>query len=719
MNKIDRREFIKLSVTGSAFLAIGLNVSLAQSSTPSTDKKVNFSSSLWIKIDIDNKCVLNIPESEMGQGIYTGLATLLAEELDLNWSDVTVERAPSLNVYGYQSTGGSTSIKKRWIKFREIGALARQMLVQAAAKKWAIPVNKCYTENATVYSSVNHQSIKYSELIELANQLTIPDNALLKDNHQFKLIGKTTARIDSLDKVKGKAVFGIDVQLANMIFATTLHPPVFGATVGKINDSKAIEIHGVIKIFKIDNAVAVVADNSWSAFKAAKLLEIEWQNNHSVIDSALIREKSLAALKSPSSIASEKGNVFSEKYKNEVSAIYSAPFQAHATMEPMNCTAHIHDGVCEIWAPTQSPSRAKSAAKKHYYNTADRIYAKARSLLKADEVEDIIVNTTFSGGGFGRRLQQDFVAEAVQIAKRFEHPVKLIWSREEDVQHDFYRPVAYTSLKANLDSSGYPSSLVHHLASPSIKESLWPGALSKKNAIDSVAVDGASNSAYDIDNHKVQYSHVETPVPLGFWRSVGSSINAFHLECFIDELAHKAGIDSLLYRQELLHLNPRLLQTLTRVSEMSGWKKDPNAYYGIACHTSYGSHVSQVAKVITRNDELIIDHVYCVIDCGFVVNPDIVKAQLEGSIIFGLSALFSEIKISKGKVQQSNFHDFPILTFQQSPSISSEIINSPEDPGGVGEPGVPPAIPAVLNAMFSATGKRIRHLPVQASDFSL
>ncbi len=719
MSKINRREFIKLSVTGSAFLAIGYGVPVTVSANSSADKNSNFSSNIWLKIDQNNMCTLTVSESEIGQGVFTGIATLIAEELDLNWSDVKVERASSSGVYGYQSTGGSTSIRKGWDKFREVGAMARQMLLQAASKKWAVPVENCYTKNSMVYDRKSNKSIKYSALIDIANELQIPTSFILKKPQQYNLIGKKTTRLDSLDKVTGSAEFGLDVQLPDMLYATTVHAPVFGASFEKVDDREALLVDGVVKVLEIDNAVAVIANNTWSALKAAKLLKIDWRFEGKLVNSEKIKQQLVQALKKPATLASEKGQVSFDKTQSIISAVYSAPFQAHATMEPMNCTVHIHDGVCEVWAPTQSPSKARSMAKRYYHSSIDRLLVKARSLLKIEEAEDVIINTTYSGGGFGRRLKQDYVGEAVQIALHFSQPIKLLWSREEDMQHDYYRPIAYSELKASLDKDGYPASIEHHLVSPSLRESMWPGSLQKKKGIDKITLEGATNLAYDIDNHKVLYTHVKTPVPLGFWRSVGASINAYHIECFVDELAHKAAIDPLEYRHEMLHLNPRLQQTLIRVKEISEWKKQADAYYGVACHSSYGSHVSQVVKLNKVNGQLKIEHIYCVIDCGIFVNPDIVKAQLEGSIIFGLSSLSSEINIKEGRVVQSNFHDFPLLSFNQSPPISCEILNSSEEPGGAGEPGVPPAIPAVLNAVFAATGKRIRDLPVSLSGIKL
>jgi len=716
MKKINRREFIKCSVSSTVFV-LGINLSESKNAFSSEiNNEESFSPNIWLKIDSQNKCTIILPESEIGQGVFTGLATLIAEELDFDWSQITVERASSADIYGYQTTGGSSSIRSGWIKFRKAGAIARYMFVEAAAKKWKVPGARCQTKNGIVYLKKSDKKFQYSELISDANKVNIPQNIILKNADQFNLIGKKGSRVDSADKVTGKAIYGIDVQLPDMLIATSVHPPVFGAAPGKVDDVLAKEIPGFVKAIKIDNAVAVVAKDYWSASKAAKALKIEWLYSGKLINDEEIKQKLKRAIENKGAVAQSLGEISAATDKKQITAEYSVPLQAHATMEPMNCTVHIHNGICEIWAPTQSPTAAKEIAEEYYFNAADRVWKKVKTLLKSNE-DDIVVHTTFSGGGFGRRLKQDFVAEAVQIAMGFSQPVKLIWSREEDMQHDCYRPVSHSKLQAQVDDQGYPVSILHKIASPSIRESLNPGYLKRKKGLDSSAVEGARHLAYAIENHKVIYNYVDLPVPLGYWRSVGASINAYHIESFIDELSHKANIDSYLYRKELLQFNPRILATLNAVASLSGWKNDSHAFYGIACHSSYGSHVSTVAKINRKNNALELSSIYCVIDCGQYVNPDIVKAQLEGSVVFGMSALFSEINIQNGRVLQSNYHDFPMLRYHQVPEIICEIIQSAEDPGGAGEPAVPPTIPAILNAVFAATGERIRDLPIKQSVF--
>jgi len=711
---MSRREFIKLSGASSAFLVIGLKLPEVMSATDSSIDPV-LKSNIWIKIDKHNFCTVTLPESELGQGIYTGLATLVAEELDIDWQKIKIERATSLSIYGYQSTGGSNSIRKRWFMFREMAAITRQVFIQAAAKIWGVPEINCYTRNATVHDASSDKQLRYADLITQANLQTLPEKVELKSTDSFNLIGKNIQRIDALNKVNGEAVFGADVQIPDMLIATTIHAPVFGSTIGKINTEEALKLSGVVKVIKIQDAVAVIAKNTWSAFQAAKLVDIQWQLKSNGLDSDTIKRDMQLALKEEGITVVETGKDDISSGVEKISVEYSAPFQAHATMEPMCCCAHIHDGVCEVWAPTQSPSKAKSVAKAFYYNLSDQLLNKVKSLLKLQAVEDVIVHTTYSGGGFGRRLQQDFVAEAVQIAINVSRPVKLIWSREEDIQHDFYRTTAMAKLQASLNSDGYPVSISHRIVSPSLRESLRPGSLASRNGIDGSAVGGAVNIPYDVKHHKVTYKEYRTSIPLGHWRSVGSSINAFHIEAFIDELAALKNIDAFKYRQSLLANSPRLLNTLNQVAELSQWKRDAHGYYGIACHSSFGSHVSQVAKLVNDNGKLKIEHIYCVIDCGLSVNPDVVKSQLEGSIIYALSSLKSEITILNGRVKQSNFHDYSLLRFNRAPLISCRIVDSSQDPGGVGEPGVPPAIPAVLNAVFAATGNRIRDLPVKPS----
>jgi len=718
MKTVSRREFIKLSLSGATVFALGIRLAQPDSALSAEAREGDsFSPDLWLQIDQQNICQVTVPETEMGQGVYTGLATLVAEELDHDWNLVRVKRASSAEKYGYQSTGGSTSLRNAWSEFRQVGAIARQVFLQAAAGRWKVPVSRCFTESGHVYLKDTQRRFRYADLIADANRIRLPDQVELKNPQDFRLAAKALPRLDVLEKISGKALFGIDVQLPDMLIATTVHPPVFGAKITGFDDRAARRVDNIIDIFQIENAVAVVARDFWSASQAARALKIDWQAAADLSDDASIQQQLKNALAGDGIVVSQKGEP-GKKNKQSIKAEYSVPLQAHATLEPMNCTVHIHDGMCEIWAPTQSPSAAKSIAEDYYFSFTDRAWKKIKSILHSDSQDGVVVHTTYAGGGFGRRLKQDFVAEAVQIARHFSQPVKLIWSRQEDMQHDCYRPMARCSLQAETGKDGYPESLIHHIASPSIRESLDPGYLERKQGVDSSALEGAKYLPYEIDNHKLIYSHIRQPVPLGYWRSVGASINAFCIESFIDELANRAGIDPLEYRLELLQFNSRLLNTLQRVARLSAWKQDEDAFYGIACHSSYDSHVSQVAKIIRQADGLRLSHVYTVIDCGLYVNPDIIRAQLEGAVIYGLSALFSEINIQQGRVKQSNFHDFPLLRYARTPDIRCEIIHSQEAPGGVGEPGVPTVIPAVCNAIYSATGQRIRDLPVKAEIFA-
>ncbi len=719
MIKITRRHFLKYTLQGSTAFILGVNLSQNKSVYASQNESANnFSPSIWLKLDQDNICTIIVPETEMGQGVYTGIATLVAEELDLDWKQVNVVRADSSEIYGYQLTGGSTSIRNAWLKFREAGAIARKIFVLAAAKKWNVKPEKCYTQSGAVYLSGGSRNISYAELISDANQIEIPENVELKDPKDFKLIGKDNPRLDDHEKVTGQAVFGIDVQLPNLIIATTVHAPVFGSTINKIQPLNNSDFPGLIKIINLKTLVAVVANDFWTAHKVAKSLKIDWDIPSNLSDDMKISHALQQALKTEGELAQEHGEKLVHKDNKSVSAEYSVPFQAHATMEPMNCTVYIHDGICEIWAPTQSPSNAKSTAKLYFHTKYSKMWKKLKSIFSDSISEDIIVHTTYVGGGFGRRLKQDFVAEAVQIALHFDVPLKLIWSREEDIQHDRYRPIALSKLEASLDENGFPVSFQHHIVSPSLRDSLSPGYINQKRKIDSTAIEGALRLPYEINYHKLSYSHISNKIPLGYWRSVGASINAYLIESFIDELAHHANKDPYKYRATLLQFNPRLLNTLNTVKDISNWKQNSNSYYGIACHSSYGSHVSLVAEITSENGIMTLNHVYCAIDCGMTLNPDIIKAQMESSIIFGLSSLFHEINIKDGRVVQSNFHDYPIIRYDQSPNITCHVIENTQEPGGVGEAGVPPTLPAITNAIFAATGNRIRKLPIKSSLFS-
>ena len=636
----------------------------------------------------------------MGQGAYTSLPMLVAEELDVSWQQVSVEHAGLDPVYGYQLTGGSTSIRKGWNTLREAGAIARELLLTAAAITWSLPRHECRAEAGTIFHDSSDRSVDYGSLIDVASKLPLPESAKLKSPSNFKIIGTSVPRLDIHDKCNGKARFGIDIKLPGMLYATITHCPVFGGRAVHVDDSHAKQVKGVKDIFQIDEGVVVVASDTWSSFKGRRELKIEWDYGNKV---NLSTESILEDLKHRSfesgEVAWEEGKAHTAgSSSREIISEYILPFQAHVPMEPMNCTAHFNDGKLNVWAPTQSPSEALDAARAVTQSEVERLINKAGEKLIGITDDSIDIKTTLLGGGFGRRLKQDFVTEVVKISRHYDDPVQLVWTREEDVQHDYYHPLTVHQMRGSLDDDGLPSSLEHTIRGG--------GAYT----------DGATHLPYKIPYSRVTLIDMEEVIPLGAWRSVSSHYNTFAVEHFFDELAQEGGWDPLELRLKLMGKSSRLRNTLEIAADRSNWaeRRSGNHYFGAAAASGFGSHVAQVVTISgTGKKGFKIDRVTCVIDCGIVINPDIVKQQMEGSIIYALTAATkSKITISNGRVNQSNFHDYPILGIHETPEIEVIMVQNEEAPGGIGEPGVPPFTPALANAIFSATGKPVRELPV-------
>ncbi|SEW44724.1 isoquinoline 1-oxidoreductase, beta subunit [Chitinophaga sp. YR573] len=670
-----------------------------------------FAPNAYLNIGPDNTVKITLAHVEMGQGIWTTLPMLIAEELDCDWSKIKVEHAPPgapyiHTLYGVQITGGSSTTWSEFDRYRNAGATARTLLVEAAAKKFNVSPSECHTENGFVIAG--NQRASYGELADAAAKLPPPASVKLKDKKDWKYIGKVKKRLDTTAKISGEAMFGIDVHFPGMLIAVPAHAPVFGATVRSFDASAAKAIKGVQEVVQVPTGVAVIADNFWAAKQGRDALKIDWELGPGEnIDSTTQFEeyRQLAATKGATAAQAGNADDALSRANKKIAAEYIFPYLAHAPMEPLNCTVKISDDLCEIWTGTQMPGLDQSIAAK----------------ILGFKPEQVKVNTLFLGGGFGRRANatSDFVAEAVNVAKASGKFIKLIWTREDDIRGGYYRAAFLHQVHTGLGADGLPIAWQHRIVGQSIQEG-GPFAASIKNGIDPTSVEGVSDSPYleSIPDHNVELHSPKLPVTVLWWRSVGNTHTAFVMETMIDELAFAAGKDPVAYRRSLLK-GKRHLAALDLVAKKSGWDKPlpQGRFRGVAVHESFGTVVAQVAEISIREGHLRVHKVTCAIDCGLAVNPDGVKAQMESCIIFGLTAvLYGEITLEKGRVKQRNFHDYKMLRMNETPLIEVHIVDSNEKMGGAGEPGVPPVAPAIANAIFSATGKRVRRLPLQSSD---
>ena len=708
-----RRDFLKSAALAGGGLVIGFHLPagggrLAQAApAPSAP---DYPPDAFIRIAADNTVTIVVNKAEMGQGVYTALPMLINEELGADWSMIRVEAAGVAPVYNHtqwgaiQGTGGSSSVASSWEQMRRIGATCREMLVSAAAANWRAKPEECVAENGRVNHLTSGASMSYGELADLAMRQPIPTTVTLKKPSQFTLIGKPTRRLDTPDKTNGKAQFGIDVYLPGMLTAVVARAPVFGAKVKSFDAAKAKTVPGVKKVVQIPTGVAVIATGYWPAKQGRDALEITWDDGPgaSLSSEGLLKQYADMA-KAPGAVARATGKTGPalEKAVKTLDAEYHVPFLAHAPMEPLNTVVELKKGKCTIWSGTQ-------------FQTIDRNAAAEVAGLKPEQVE---IHTTFLGGGFGRRAnpQSDFIREAVSVAKVAGAPVKVLWSREDDIQGGYYRPMWYDKLRAGLDESGMPVAWEHHIVGQSIiAGTAFAGAMIK-NGVDATSVEGAADLPYTIPNVHVALHTPTSPITVQWWRSVGHSHTAFVVESFLDELAHAAGKDPLEYRRALLTNSPRELGVLNLAAEKAGWGTPlpEGRARGLAVHSSFDSFVAQVAEVSMDNGELRVHKVVCAVDCGMVVNPDTVVAQMESGIVYGLSAaLYGKITLKDGKVEQSNFHDYRALRLAEMPVVETHIVPSTEAPTGVGEPGTPPIAPAVANALFALTGNRLRSLPL-------
>jgi isoquinoline 1-oxidoreductase beta subunit len=663
----------------------------------------------FLRIGADDSITVMLAHSEMGQGVWTTLPMLIADELDADWSKIKVEHAPAApayvhTAYGIQITGGSSTTWSEFDRYRQAGALTRVLLLEAAAKQWKVPVAGLRTENGFVINGT--QKLSYGKLVETASQLPTPTSVTLKKPEQWKLIGKATKRLDSAKKINGTAKFGQDVQFEGLKVAMVARAPVFGSTLKSLDDAAARKVPGVIKVVKVPTGVAVIAEHYWAAKQGREALKLEWAlAGHDKPDTPALLKQYQALAQKPGLQAAKAGDVAtaSKQAKQTIHAEYVLPYLAHAPMEPLNCAVKISDQGCEIWTGTQMQTTDQASAAK----------------ILGLKPEQVKIHTLFLGGGFGRRAnpRADFVSEAVEVAKAAGMPVKTVWSREDDIKGGFYRPMFVHKASIALDTQGKPLAWQQTLVGQSIIKGTPFEGVMIKDGIDATSVEGVADSPYvkGTPHHEVQLHSVQSEVPVLWWRSVGHSHSAFVMESLIDELAHASKQDPLAYRRQLLKDHPRHLAALNLAADKAGWGKPLPAgvFRGIAVHESFGSYVAQVAEVSVKGGEVKVHRVVMAIDCGLAVNPDGVKAQMESCVAFALgAALSSEVSFKDGQVEQSNFHNYQVLRMKDMPKVEVHIVPSTEKMGGVGEPGVPPLAPAVTNAIFAATGKRIRRLPI-------
>jgi isoquinoline 1-oxidoreductase subunit beta len=700
MSPLSRREF----VAAGAGLVIGFYLPHGESSSG----EKYFSPNAYLRITPDNKVTIVVARSEMGQGVRTALPMILAEELEADWKQIEIEQAGASTLFGDQTTGGSASVRTTWDPMRKAGAAAREMLISAAASTWAVPRSSCAAENGIIKHAATNRQLTYGQLAAKAATLPVPTDIPLKQSKDYKIVGQRLARVDTPAKVKGEAIFGIDYRLPGMKYALLSRCPTIGGKVSAINDSESKKVSGVSYVGKIsDSSVAVVADTVWGAMEGRRVLNVTWDDgpNKDLNTAAVAASLKDAASRKGASLYSAGDPA--KTAGRRISAEYELPFMAHAPMEPGNCTAHYQGTKCELWAPTQVPQDCRDSVAQAV-------------ALDPDQVK---VNVTLIGGGFGRRLEHDYAVEAALVSKAAGVPVKVIWTREDDMRFSTYRPASLHQLSAVLDGAGYPTALTHRIISPSISgQKGQPGP----NGIDPDLPDEAG-PVYAVPNYSIEYVMTETTVPLGWMRSVYALQAGFALESFIDELAIAAGKDPLAYRLHLLEKDQdlqyftttwhtaRMRGVLQLAAQKAAWDKPlpPGHFRGIACFGCFASYMAEVVEITMENDQPRVHRVVAAVDCGQVVNPSILEQQIQGGIVYGLgNALRAKITIDKGRVVQGNFDDYAPVRMSESPAVEVYAVQSGEAPSGIGEPSVPPLAPALCNAIFAATKKRIRSLPI-------
>jgi isoquinoline 1-oxidoreductase beta subunit len=709
-NGLSRRRLLQVGAAASGGLMLSLSLPLPERNGEAAAAD-EFAPNAFIRIGSDGQVVLIMPYVEMGQGTYTAIPMLIAEELDVNLQQVRLEHAPPNEklyanpLLGVQATGNSNAMRGAWKPLREAGAAARTMLVAAAAKRWGVDPTSCRAQEGEVIHVPSGRRLKYGELAAEAAKMPVPAGVALKAPADFKLIGTPAKRLDTPAKVNGTAVYGIDARPPGVKIATLAQSPVFGGGVKSLDDTAAKAVKGVRQIVRLDDAVAVVADHMGAAKKGLAALKIEWDDGaHAKLATADVARELEQATLGSGAVAQNIGDADKAMASaaTKVEAIYQVPFLAHATMEPMNCTVHFRMDSCEIWIGSQAVARVQAMA------------AKAASLPP----EKVTVHNHLIGGGFGRRLEADGAVRAVEIAKHVDGPVKVVWTREEDIQHAMYRPYWFDRISAGLNEQGKPVAWKNRFAGSSVIARWLPPGF--KDGLDPDSTEGAVDLVYDLPNFQVEFMRVEPPgIPTAFWRSVGPSHNVFVTESFVDELAAAAKQDAVAYRRALLDKSPRAKAVLDLAAEKAGWGQalPERSGRGVALQNAFGSYQAHVAEVeVSKEGTVRVRRVVSAVDCGTVVNPDTVQAQIQSGIIFGATAaLYGEITLKNGRVEQSNFDTYQMLRINEAPAIEVHIVRSAEPPGGMGETGTSAIVPAIANAIFAATGKRLRKMPVDAS----
>lgn len=712
---LSRRGFLKSSALAGGGLVIGCYLpTLGKAAEEGAAVEATFAPNAFVRIGTDDFVTVMVNHSEMGQGTFTSLALLVAEELDADWSKVRAEHAPVDPAYNHamfdmQMVGGSTSTWTEYERLRKAGATARAMLVAAAADEWKVKPASCQVEKSEVVHADSGKRLTFGKLAAAAARQAPPNEVKLKDAKNFRLIGKPTRRLDAPVKVNGEGVFGLDVNRPDMLVAVIARPPVFGGKAKSFDAAKAKAVPGVRDVIEISRGVAVVADGFWSAKKGREALVVEWNlGSLASLDSSTQREEYAKLAEKPGAVAKKEGDAPAALAgaAKKLNAVYETPYLAHAPMEPQNCVADVRPNRCEVWTGSQ-------------FQTADRAVAATVAGLQPEQVQ---LHTMLLGGGFGRRAVGDchMVHEAVEISKTIKKPVKVVWTREDDTRGGYYRPRSYHSIAGGVDAAGKLAAWQHRIVCQSFIIGTPFEPFVVKHGVDETAVEGAADLPYAIPNLMVDWQMAPGGIPCLWWRSVGHSHNAFVVESFFDEMAHAAGKDPFELRRTLLEKSPRHKRVLELVAEKSGWSSNPpqGRARGIAVHESFGSFVAQVAEVsVSKEGKPRVHRVWCAIDCGPTVNPEGIRAQMESGIVFGLTAaLYGEITFKDGKVQQSNFHDYPMLRMNEAPVVETHIVSTTDKMGGVGETGVPPIAPAVCNAIFALTGKRVRRLPIRPED---
>ncbi len=698
-----RRDFLRTGALASAGLVVAFRVPGEPGSAQAA--AATFEPNAWLCVDAQGIVTVMIARSEMGQGPRTALPMLVAEELEADWTRVRFEQAEPAERFGDMSTGGSSSIRSLSEPLRLAGAQAREMLIAAAARTWKVPRASCRAEKGTVVHVSTGRRLTYGALAARAATLPVPKDVKLKDWGSHRLIGTSPARLDGPAKLDGRASFGMDVRVPGMLSAVVARCPVFGGRLRAFDPAAALRVAGVKRVEPITSGVAVVADSYWAAHRGREALHVEWDEGPLASLTSAEISRTLAGLARKSGATFRKegdGSAAIDRAPRRIEALYEVPYLAHATLEPMNCTAHVNGGSCTVWVGSQSATGAQEAA------------AQAAGLPK----ERVKVKLQYLGGGFGRRAESDYVSEAVELSKKIGAPVQLVWSREDDVRHDWYRPATCHLLRAGVDATGAPIAWAHRMVGPGILKRFAPQAI--RNGVDPSSIDLAENQPYEFPHQQHEYVLHDPGVPVGWWRSVSASQNAFAIECFMDEIAAALKRDPLELRRALLAKHPRQRQVLDRLAERAGWSSPLPAGHGrgVALAECFGTIVGEAVEASVGADGSVRVHrVTCVVDSGHVVHPELVKAQMESGIVFGLSAaLHGQITIDRGRAVQGNYNDYPVLRIGECPEIEVVLAPTGEVLGGIGEPGVPPAAPALVNAIAAATGRRVRKLPIRAEE---